>query len=117
MGDMAEDMRALKEYNKRRRARNAEKANLAEVLAIDGVSLTRNDGHTWILKLRGSTLIYWLPSGKWQWNGRVTAGGFTSFMNWLKQESKTSLPPASPPPAIERAWKVNEDPNAPPWKD
>lgn len=83
---MREDFEALDEYNKRRRENNRKKYNERKrELKSVGIKMIRDEGHTWLLEADEKRFCFWPPSGKWQWGGRVHAGGFDSFLGFMRK--------------------------------
>jgi hypothetical protein len=76
MGDMADDFRALKEHNKKRRQSNLNEATSAH-WPWDWVKHT--DYH-WSITLQGDRLDYWPSGNRFRWRGKTYFGGVRGFI-------------------------------------
>ena len=84
MGDMVEEMQALKQLRKERRQANAE-VNIEQLLALHIVATEQSKNVFRIDTLEGA-VMYYPPSGKWQHRGRVMMGDVIEFRDWLRRK-------------------------------
>lgn len=78
MGDMREDFDALKQYNKKRKAKNLAKAN------SEGWKV--HTAYHWSRTVDGKRLDYWPSTTRFQYDGKVYTGGVEGFIK--KKENR-----------------------------
>lgn len=72
MGDMAEDFKCLRQFNKERKKRNLETANKE--------GWTIHAEYHWSRMLNGKRLDYWPSRNKFQYDGKVMCGDVSGFI-------------------------------------
>ena len=72
MDDIGEYFKALREHNKRKR-----EANLA---AANDEGWTKHTTYHWSRTLNGKRLDYWPSRNKFQYEGKIMAGGIEGFI-------------------------------------
>ena len=83
MGDMAEEMNALKKFHKEERQQKAEmNIFLLESLGIPAFEQSKNVFRIDHLEL--GTVMYYPSSNKWQHRSRIHQGNVNSFQGWLR---------------------------------
>lgn len=82
MGDMAEDLNALKQYKKEQRQARAE-VNIEKLKEL-GIPATEQSKNVFRVETIHGAVMYYPPSGKWQHRGRVERGTLEQFRDWLK---------------------------------
>jgi len=82
MGDIAEDMYALKQYHKERRAEKAE-VNIQHLTEM-GIPAREQSKNVFRIDTEHGAVMYYPPSNKWQHRGRVHRGDVKSFKGWLQ---------------------------------
>lgn len=82
MGDMAEEMNALKQYHKERRAEKAT-VNIQKLQEL-GIPAQEQSKNVFRIDTEHGAVMYYPPSNKWQHRGRVYRGDVQSFKGWLQ---------------------------------
>jgi len=81
MGDMAEDMNALKAYHKEQREARAV-VNIAKLEEM-GIPAHEQSENVFRIDTQYGAVMYYPPSNKWQHRGKVHRGNLDSFKGWL----------------------------------
>lgn len=82
MGDMAEEMNALKQYHKEQREEKA--AVNIDKLQQMGIPALEQSKNVFRIDTEHGAVMYYPPSNKWQHRGRVHRGDVKSFKGWLQ---------------------------------
>lgn len=88
MGDMAEEMNALKQYHKEQREAKAA-VNIDKLQAM-GIPAREQSKNVFRIDTEHGAVMYYPPSNKWQHRGRVHRGDVQSFKGWLINQGHLS---------------------------
>jgi len=88
MGDMAEEMNALKAYHKEKRQEKAV-VNIARLQEL-GIPAREQSKNVFRVDTAHGAVMYYPPSNKWQHRGKVHRGDVSSFQGWLKKQGYSS---------------------------
>ncbi len=81
MGDMVEEMNALKAYHKEKREERAV-INISKLKQL-GIPAREQSKNVFRIDTEYGAVMYYPPSNKWQHRGRVHRGDLDSFKTWL----------------------------------
>lgn len=82
MGDMAEVFNAMKQRNKRRRAKNLQKA--------DSAGWEVHTEYHWSRLLNGKKLDYWPSRNKFMYNGKVMTGDVMGYIRKREKQNENT---------------------------
>ena len=82
MGDMAEEMNALKQHHKEQREAKAV-VNIDKLQTM-GIPAREQSKNVFRIDTENGAVMYYPPSNKWQHRDRVHRGDVQSFKGWLQ---------------------------------